>query len=139
MAPTETVGAIFFSGRIRLNFVLLAVGGSLGAITRYLVGGWVLDWLGPSPIGTFFVNITGAFLLGLFMTLSEERFLWPSEYRLLVAIGFLGSYTTFSTLTFETMKLLEVGDFWRAGLNISGSLIAGLAAVFLGAAVARFV
>ncbi|MCL5961974.1 MAG: fluoride efflux transporter CrcB [Chloroflexi bacterium] len=122
-----------------LNALLLSVGGSLGAITRYYVAGWVIDWLGPSPIGTFFVNISGSFILGLFMTLSEERFLWPTEYRLLIAIGFLGSYTTFSTLSFETMKLLEVGDFWRASLNIGGSLAAGLTAVFLGAAAARFV
>ena len=85
----------------------------------------------------FVVNIVGSFIIGLFLTLSEERFLWPAQLRLLVAVGFLGAFTTFSTLTWETLQMLELHDVATAALNIGGSVTCGLLAVYLGTALGR--
>ncbi len=115
----------------------LIVGGSLGTLARYYLTGRVDDLFGPSGLGVFVVNILGSFVIGLFLTLSEDRFMWPSEFRVLVAVGFLGAFTTFSTLTWETVQMLEVRNVAGAGLNMVGSLVCGLAAVYAGNVVAR--
>ncbi len=120
-----------------MNVLYLVVGGSLGTLSRYYVTGWIADWFGPRPLGVFAVNIMGSFVIGLFLTLSEERFAWPPELRVLIAVGFLGAFTTFSTLTWETMQLLEVRDMAGATLNIAGSIICGMFAVYLGTLLGR--
>ncbi len=110
----------------------LALGGAAGAIARYYVQGWVADLTGPSAWGTFAVNVAGSFALGLFLTATEERIVVPSEVRVLVAVGFIGSFTTFSTLMWESQQLLEVSDFLGFAANLVGSLVVGLVAMYVG-------
>jgi len=120
-----------------MNALYLIAGGAIGTLARYYVSGWFADLGGPRPLGVFVVNVVGSFLIGLFLTLSEERFLWPSELRVLVAIGLLGAFTTFSTLTWETLQLMEARDVVGALLNMVGSLIIGMLAVYGGVVAAR--
>jgi len=122
-----------------MHILYLIIGGSLGTLARYFITGWVDDLAGPGGLGVFVVNISGAFVIGLFLTASEERFLWPSELRLLVAVGFLGAFTTFSTLAWETKQMLDVADLARATLNIAGSVICGMIAVYAGSALGRVI
>lgn len=109
----------------------------MGSLLRYGVAGFVDDRLGPTVLGTFVVNVTGALLLGLFLGLTEERWMAPALARTAIAIGFLGAYTTFSTLTFETIDLAESGSLATAALNIGGSVAVGLAAVYAGLTLGR--
>ena len=122
-----------------MRVAIVAVGGSLGALTRYFLQGWILDRTGPSIIALFVINVSGAFALGLILTLAEERNLIGPEVRLLLTTGFLSAYTTFSSWMFESVQLIQVGDIARAALNIVGSVVAGLIAVYLGIVVARLV
>ncbi len=114
------------------------MGGFMGANARYLVDGWVQNRVGPGfPYGTFVVNVTGCFLIGAFATLAMRHAL-SDEWRLLIAIGFIGAYTTFSTVEYETLRMLSEGARWgSAALNLAGSAIAGLAAAYLGVVAAR--
>lgn len=75
-----------------MNFLYVAIGGAAGSVARYYLTGRVADWYGPGALGVFVVNINivGSFMIGLFLTLATERFLWPPELRVLVAAGFLG-------------------------------------------------
>lgn len=115
--------AIFYS--------LIALGGALGALARYGVGTWVQARTAPShfPWGTFVINTTGCFILGLVATLLTERFLTSPHWRPLVTIGFVGAYTTFSTFEYETARL---SSSWQAMGNLLGSVAAGYFAVWLG-------
>ena len=115
----------------------LIVGGSLGTLARYYVTGAVDDLAGPSGLGVFIVNVVGSFIIGLFLTASEDRFMWPPETRLLVATGFLGAFTTFSTFSWETLQMMQIRNIAGAALNIVGSVSCGLAAVYAGSVVAR--
>ena len=113
----------------------VGLGGFLGANARYLVGGWVAArWGAAFPWGTFAANITGCFILGFFLSFAQERPWVAPSARLLFAVGFLGAYTTFSTFTYESFRLLQDGQLALAAFNIFGSLLAGLIAVFAGAA-----
>lgn len=129
------------SGGVRycVGIMLVGIGGGAGAISRYLLSGWINVWFGPGPLAIFVVNVTGAFLLGFFMTLTQDRFIVAPDMRRLVAVGYLGGYTTFSTWTYETMQMVQNGDYLRAGLNGVGSLVVGLVAVYLGIVAARLV
>ncbi len=121
-----------------MNVVYLAIGGAAGTLSRYYVTGRVSDWSGGTAgLGVFTVNIIGSFIIGLFLTLSEERFMWPSQLRLLVAVGFLGGFTTFSSLTWEALQMLELRDVAAASLNIGGSVVCGMLAVYLGSVLGR--
>jgi len=122
-----------------MRVMIVAVGGSLGALSRYFLQGWILDRTGPSVIALFVVNVSGAFALGLILTLAEERNLIGPEVRLLLTTGFLSAYTTFSSWMFESVQLIQVGNIARAVANIVGSIVAGLLAVYLGIVVARLV
>ena len=86
---------------------------------------------------TFVVNVTGSFALGFFFALALERIAIPVEARALIAIGFLGGYTTFSTLSFESIRLLESGEVVRASASLLGNLVIGLGAAYLGIFLAR--
>lgn len=113
----------------------VGLGGFLGANARYLLGGWVAArWGAAFPWGTFAANITGSFILGFFLTFAEDRPWVAPSARLLFAVGFVGAYTTFSTFTYESFRLLQDGQLALAAFNIFGSLMAGLVAVFAGAA-----
>ena len=115
----------------------VGLGGFIGANTRYLLGGWIAARLGTTfPYGTFVINITGSFILGLIMGTLEGHVLSPAV-RLAMAIGFVGAYTTFSTFTYETIRLIEGGSLLLATANAFGSLVIGLLAAIAGLAAGR--
>ena len=136
----------FISNRLRKGilpkdmetFFLISAGAVLGANLRYWVGGWAASRFGTSfPYGNLIINLTGSFILGFFITLAVDRFLFDPRWRILVAIGFLGSYTTFSSYTFESMSLM-LNNQWLPGLfNLFGGAFLGGLAVFLGILLAR--
>lgn len=121
-----------------MNCLIVGLGGFVGAVARYLVGGWVQQrWGTAFPYGTFVINVSGSFILGLFATLAL-RFAWGEPWRLLIAIGFVGAYTTFSTFEYETLRLIAEGNrYGAAAVNLLGSVIAGFAAAYLGVVTAR--
>ncbi|MFH1763694.1 MAG: fluoride efflux transporter CrcB [Gemmatimonadota bacterium] len=99
--------------------LMIALGGALGAVARYGLGGWVQSLLNTTfPIGTLAVNVVGSFVLGLSLLLFE-CLAWSAEVRTLVTIGFLGAYTTFSTFSYEAIVLLEGGE-WAKGWALQG-------------------
>lgn len=119
-------------------WLLIAFGGALGAVSRYAVDRAVTNALGyPSLLGVFLINITGSFVLGVFISTADNHTSWPIGIRMLVAVGFLGSYTTFSTLTVAAVQSAMVPDLPRAGLNILGSIAVGLVAAAAGIIVGR--
>ncbi len=120
------------------KYLAVAAGGALGAVLRYYLGGTLLARAAaPFPTATFVINVTGSFVIGLFLTLATERVHVSPHLRLAVAVGFVGAYTTFSTFEYETAKLIEDGDVTRALLNVVLSFAAGLLAVWLGIFAAR--
>ena len=119
-----------------MPFLIVAVGGALGAVSRYAIDRAVTAMIGPTVLGIFLINVTGSFLLGVFVAASAGED-WPSSARLLIAVGFLGSYTTFSTLTVASIQLAESGEITRAALNILGSIAVGLIAALAGILVGR--
>ena len=120
------------------TIVAIGIAGSLGALARYGLDGLVSRRL-PSqfPWGTFVVNITGAFVLGFLMTLMTGQLTTAPWLRSALMIGLLGAYTTFSTLSYETYRLLEDGALGLAAANLLGSCAAGLIAVYLGVVAGR--
>src|SRR3712207_6113333 len=120
-----------------MSVLYIALGGAIGAAARYLAGLWIAARLGASfPWGTFFVNVTGSFLIGIVLVLVEGGAL-PAEARLFLAVGILGGYTTFSSFSYETLQLLNGGDVVPVLLNVLGQLLIGLLAVYLGVIFAR--
>jgi CrcB protein len=118
----------------------VAAGGVLGALGRFWLAGAVHRWLGAGfPFGTFAVNALGCLAIGAVLYLTEERPALGPEARLFVAIGVLGSFTTFSTFGLETFAMLRERDLVPAVLNVFGSVAVGLLAVWLGHALARAV
>lgn len=114
------------------RYLLVALGGGLGALLRYLLGGWIQALLGPAfPWSTLFINALGSFAIGLVVRLSLEGVL-SGEARLFLAVGLLGGFTTFSSLSYETLALLQDGEALWAGAYALGSLALGLVLVFLG-------
>jgi CrcB protein len=110
----------------------------VGAGLRYFMNGLVTRYASTAfPYGTLLINITGSMILGFFLIFSTERALLDPRWRLLIAVGFCGSYTTFSSYAFESFALLEQGQWLLAGVNILGSNVLCLAAVLAGAALAR--
>jgi CrcB protein len=121
-----------------MRYLVIALGGLLGANVRYILGGWIAERYGTSfPYGTLVINVTGSFILGFFLTLITERIVVHPYWQLFFAIGFLGAYTTFSTFTFESVALVQGGAFLLGLANMLGSVTLGLIAVFTGAILAR--
>lgn len=109
----------------------ISIGAVLGANLRYWVGDWAAQRFGSGfPYGTLLINLSGSFLLGLIVSMSMENFIIDPRLRLLLTIGFLGSYTTFSTYAYESIALISQGQ-WGMGLfNLLGSsLLGGLFAI----------
>ena len=119
---------------------LISLGAVLGANLRYWFGVWAGQRLGAQyPIATFIINLAGSLVLGFFITLVTERLLIDPRWRVFFAIGFLGSFTTFSTYTYESITLILAGD-WTGGLaNLLGSAILGGLAAVLGIWLGRLV
>ena len=116
----------------------VALGSAIGGVSRYLLGGLVQRMLDTTfPAGTLLVNVTGSFLLGAIIRYALDTPSLTPEVRAFLTIGFCGGYTTFSTFSYETVALLEDGEWARAGVYITASVILSLIATFLGFALAR--
>jgi CrcB protein len=122
------VGAVF----------LVGVGGGLGALARYLIDGRVTALGGGAfPWGTLVVNVSGSFVVGLLFALIVERAALAADWRAPLMIGFLGGYTTFSTLALESWRMIEDGAWLLAAANLGGSVAIGMLAVVGGVAIGR--
>jgi fluoride exporter len=116
----------------------IGVAGSAGALARYGLEGLIARRLPHAfPWGTFAVNVTGSFVLGLLFTVLTEQTTTAPWIRSTITIGFLGAYTTFSTFSFESYRLVEDGAYGVAAANLVGSVAAGLVAVYLGVVTGR--
>jgi CrcB protein len=121
-----------------VTLVMIAIGGAAGAVTRYLVDGWVLDRTGAGfPWGTLAINVSGSFVIGILAALTIDRAVLPAEIRGPVMIGFVGAYTTFSTLMLESWRLVESGQDVAALANLAGSVVLGVVAVAAGLILGR--
>lgn len=121
-----------------MKYLAVAGGGAVGAVVRFYLGGSVLSRLAtPFPTATLFINITGSFIIGFFLTVITERIPINPNVRLAVAVGFVGAYTTFSTFEFEIAKLVEDRDFMIAILYVALSVLIGFLAVSGGIIAAR--
>jgi CrcB protein len=116
---------------------MVLLGGATGSLARYVVGTAIMTRVGGRfPLGTIFINISGSFLIGFLMTMLTERLQPNPNWRLLLVVGFLGGYTTFSSFEWETFSLVRDGARWLGLLNVLGSVVVGYAAVWLGAMLA---
>ena len=121
-----------------MKWWLLFAGGGAGSVLRYAVGLWVEARTGPGfPWGTFAVNVSGCFLIGVLATLADEHAWITPAARLALVTGVLGGYTTFSAFGLETWQLVEDGRAWLAVMNVSASVAAGIAAVVAGVTITR--
>ena len=120
------------------KYLFIALGGALGSVARYWVGVNVASRVGTRfPWGTFVINMTACLIIGFSMTWLSRRSGFNPAWRFLIPIGFIGAYSTFSTYEWETLSNLRSGAFLIAGVYAIGSLIAGLAAVWCGSALAE--
>ena len=118
--------------------LLVGVGGFIGAVSRYLIQTQLSHrFPGEFPWGTFVVNIVGCLIIGIIYGLAERHKLMTHDMRLFLAVGFCGSFTTFSAFSVENLNMFQVGNYITAGAYISLSIILGLAAVFGGILIAR--
>lgn len=118
--------------------IFIAIGGAVGAVLRYGASLGVYALLGRGfPYGTLFVNVSGSLMMGLLSVLMLERFDIASEWRAAMLVGVLGSFTTFSTFSIETLTLMEQGDMLRAMANIILSVLVCLVAVWFGVLIGR--
>ena len=123
-----------------MEYIIIGIGGILGANARYVVANWASQRLGADfPYGTLIINVSGSFLLGFFMAFALNRAFLHPNYRLFVATGFCGAYTTFSTFTYESLRLLQDGSFVLGFANMIGSLLVGMFAVFLGFVIGKMI
>ncbi|HEU4792231.1 MAG TPA: fluoride efflux transporter CrcB [Nitrolancea sp.] len=120
-----------------MNILLVAVGGAIGATARYLLGGWIQGWVGSSfPWGTLVINVSGSLIIGLVLGLVDRGAL-SSQTRLLLAVGVLGGYTTFSTFSYEGLQMLQSGSYGSLLVYQATHLGLGLLAASLGLIMAR--
>jgi CrcB protein len=121
-----------------LAYLWISIGAIIGASARYFVSRTVTRAVMASfPYGTLLINITGSFLLGLFLVWATERALPDPRWRLLIAIGFCGSYTTFSSYAFESFTLFEQGHYMMFASNVLANNVLCLSGVVAGAMIAR--
>jgi fluoride exporter len=121
-----------------MNVLLVALGGSIGAVARYGLAGLVQRFTTPYfPFGTFVVNIVGCLVFGILAGVAEQRSALGPQARAFLLIGILGGFTTFSSFSFETFQLLRDAEFIRASLNALGQVVVGLGAMWVGFVLAR--
>jgi CrcB protein len=122
-----------------LKYLIVGVGGFLGAVARYIVATYIGSRYGVRfPYGTFVINMSGCFLIGFIVTLLART--TASQYwRYFIPIGFIGAYTTFSTFEYETLRAVQDGQFTTGLLNVAFSVVVGFVAVWAGAAIGRVV
>jgi CrcB protein len=122
----------------QVKILYIGIFGGLGCVSRYLVSGWVYALAGRAlPYGTLAVNVAGSFLLGLIMEWSLRSTLLSPELRFGITVGFMGGFTTFSTFSYETVRLLEEGSLAAAGANMVLNLLVCVVAALLGIYLAR--
>ena len=133
--------------RLLTQIILVSIGSTVGGLTRWGVTvGMARLFKTTFPVGTLFINLTGSLFLGWFMTIFSNRLLnaegkwWikPEDLRLMIAVGFTGAYTTFSTFEYEAHSLLGDGDGLAATTYIAGSVFLGLLAIRAGVLLARW-
>jgi CrcB protein len=121
-----------------VSIAAVAVGGALGSVLRFLVSGWFLSRFGPGfPWGTFAINVSGSFAIGVVLQLAAARADFSPYLRLLLAPGLLGGYTTFSTFAYESYSLGTDGFPVQSVAYAAGSVLAGVAAAYAGVALVR--
>jgi len=120
-----------------LKYLVVGIGGFLGAIARYMLGTYIGSRYGVRfPYGTFVINVSGSLLIGFILTILSRT--TASQYwRYLIPIGFIGAYTTFSTFEYETLRAVQDGQVITGLLNVALSVIVGFAAVWAGAVIGR--
>jgi CrcB protein len=122
------------------NGLIVGIGGFMGAIVRYALAIWIGQTWGRSfPLGTFVINVSGSFLIGLLMTLFTERYSFDPAWRLLFVVGFLGAYTTFSTFEYETGRLIKDSEWFFAAMNVVLSVTVGFIALKFGEVLAKII
>lgn len=123
------------------KLILLAAAGGLGSLARYGLAGFVQNWSRSEtfPYGTLAVNLLGSLAFGLIAGVCEERFIVSPQTRIIVLTGFIGAFTTFSTLMFETARLLEDAQYLMAFSNLAAHNVLGLAALFAGLMLGRMI
>ena len=123
-----------------MNLLIIALGGALGAVSRFLLGNGLSRALGSAlPYGTFVINIVGCFAMGLLMTIIVDREMLPAAWRLFLCVGFLGGFTTFSSFGYEALMLLTEGRLLAVLAYVGGSVVLGLVAAAAGVLCARAV
>jgi len=119
-----------------VNLFLIAIGGAIGSVARWLLSTFVLHVTGSLfPIGTFVVNVVGCIVFGAIVGAAEQRFVLSPEARAFLLVGLLGGFTTFSSYAFESFGLLRDGQFLAATANIVGQVVVGLVAFWAGFAI----
>ncbi|HTX34972.1 MAG TPA: fluoride efflux transporter CrcB [Bryobacteraceae bacterium] len=120
------------------RYLVIVIGGGTGALARYVAASAIMSRFGGKfPLGTLVINVTGSFLIGFLMTLLTERLEIDPRWRLLLVVGFLGGYTTFSSFEWETYTTVRDGELWAGMINVVSSVMLGYAAVWLGSMLAR--
>jgi CrcB protein len=116
------------------KYLVVLAGAGLGGLARYVAGTWVMaKYGGRFPLGTFVINVTGSFLIGVLMTLLTERLNPHPNWRLFLVVGVLGGYTTFSSFEYEAYQAVRDGARWMGMLYVTGSVLLGYLGVWLGA------
>lgn len=122
------------------RMVLVAVGGAIGSVLRYATSLAAAHWLGDHfPYGTLIVNLAGAFVIGLVQQIGTDALVIPDHLRIFLTTGMMGGLTTYSTFSYETVRLAESGAWTGAWLNVVVTTAAALALCFLGMAAGRLV
>lgn len=121
-----------------INILIVTLGGGIGAAARYVVSSWAAERFGANfPYGTLLVNVAGCFIIGLFLALVTDKLIVKPEWRLFVTTGFLGGLTTFSSFSYETIKLMQDANVSLALYNVLANCIIGFLATWLGINFAR--
>jgi fluoride exporter len=121
-----------------LKLFALALAGAIGTLARYWVSGFVHRHTREAfPLGTLVVNLIGCFLIGFVMYMVREHERFGPETRVIIVVGLLGGFTTFSAFGYETLELLRGGAFWPAALNACANVLLGIFSVWVGSVVGR--
>lgn len=116
------------------KYLVVLAGAGLGGLARYVAGTWIMaKYAGRFPLGTFVINVSGSFLIGVLMTLFTERLNPHPNWRLFLVVGILGGYTTFSSFEYEAYQSVRDGARWMGMLYVTGSVLVGYLGVWLGA------